>query len=198
MVSARLKGNAKMKPDGLKPDPSQLVLVIIDVQERLAPAMPDEPLKKLVRNTNIWIEASREFHFPVIFTEQYPKGLGSTIPEIRSSLAGVEPVEKICFSSWGEEKFTQALKASKARQAVVCGMETHVCVYQTVLDFLEDGMLVYLPADAVCSRTKFNWKNGLHLMQNAGAVVGNTETFIFQMLEAAGTDRFKKFSRLFR
>ena len=187
-----------MQPNELKPDPSQLVLVIIDVQERLAPAMPEEPLKKLIRNTHIWIEASREYHFPVIFTEQYPKGLGLTIPEIRSNLAGIEPVEKISFSCFGEPKFTQALKASKARQAVVCGMETHVCVYQTVLDFLEDGMQVYLPADAVTSRSKTNWKNGLHLMHHAGAVVGNTETFIFQMLEEAGTDRFKKFSKLFR
>ena len=187
-----------MKLNGLKPDPAQLVLILIDIQERLAPAMPEEPLKKLIRNTNIWIEASREFNFPVIFTEQYPKGLGPTIPEIRSSLPGIEPVEKISFSCWGEAEFIRALKASKARQAVICGMETHVCVYQTVLDFLEDGMQVYLPADAVCSRSKFNWKNGLNLMQHAGAVVGNTETFIFQLLEEAGSDRFKKFSKLFR
>jgi len=187
-----------MKLNGLKPDPAQMLLVIIDVQERMAPAIPEGPLNKLIRYTNIWIEASKEFNFPVIFTEQYPKGLGATIPEIRSSLAGIEPVEKISFSCCGEAEFTRALKASKARQVVICGMETHVCVYQTALDLLEDGIQVYLPADAVCSRSKFNWKNGLNLMQHAGAVVGNTETFIFQLLEEAGTDRFKKFSKLFR
>ena len=187
-----------MKQPVLRPDPDKIALVIIDVQDRLATAMPEEAMQKVIRNTSIWIEAAKEFHFPVIVTEQYPRGLGATVNEIRTMLDEVQPVEKMGFSCWREPRFVRALEESKARQLILCGMETHVCVYQTALDLLEEGMDVFLPADAVCSRTKFNWKVGLNMIHIAGGVVGSTEAFLFQLLKEAGTERFKKFSRLLR
>ena len=187
-----------MKQANLRPDPDRLGLVIIDMQDRLAAAMPQDAMQKVIRNTSIWIEAAKEFHFPIILTEQYPRGLGATVNEIRTMVDDIQPVEKMGFSCLREPGFVRALEESKARRLILCGMETHVCVYQTALDLLEGGMDVFLPADAVCSRTKFNWKTGLNMIHNAGGVVGSTEAFLFQLLKEAGTERFKKFSKLLR
>jgi len=188
-----------MDRDLLKPDPNRIALVIMDIQEKLCTALPQNPLKRLVRYTGVWIEAAQEFGFPLIVTEQYPKGIGFTINKLRTALPeGITPIEKISFSAYGAPAFIETLNDTNASQVIICGVEAHICVYQTALDLLENGRSVFIPADAVLSRTRFTWKNGLDLLQQAGAVVGNTETFIYQMLKAAGSDRFKKFSRLLR
>ena len=177
-------------------DPQRAVLVVIDVQEKLSAAMPKSVLRQVVKNTGVLIAAAAELGFPVLLTEQYPGGLGRTLPELRQQLSGVEPIEKLAFSCCGEPAFAGFFSSSTSKQVILTGMETHVCVYQTALDLLDGGHPVFVAADAVCSRSKANWRTGVEAMGRAGAVVGSTEMFLFQMLKAAGSESFKKLAKL--
>lgn len=181
-----------------RPDPQHVALVIVDVQEKLSAAMPKDVLAQVVRNIGILTAAAKEFQFPVLLTEQYPHGLGLTLEPIKSSLVDVVPLEKMSFSCCAVAEFCKQLEAKRARDILLVGMETHVCVTQTALDLLTDHYRVFLPADAVCSRSKQNWRLGLELMRQAGAVIGSTEMFLFMMLGEAGTERFRKLARLVR
>lgn len=171
--------------------PENALLIIIDMQEKLAKAMKEEVLAKTVKNIITFIELCKLYQIPVIFTEQYPKGLGKTLEEIRNLLYE-EAIEKLDFSCFGEEKFAEKIKKLGRQEVILTGMETHVCVWQTALDFLARDYHVFVPYDAVCSRTKENWKIGIKLMKDAGAVITCTETLIFQILKKAGTAEFKK------
>jgi len=184
--------------DKFIPDPEQAALVVVDIQEKLAQVMDQEVMNKVVQNTIVLIEAARTFEYPILMTEQYTKGLGKTVSGLQDALQSVDPLEKLAFSCCGDRHFKAALKASGAKDILLCGIETHVCVLQTALDLLKEGYRVFLPADAVCSRKKLNWKLACNLMHDAGVVVGSTEIFIFQMLRESGTERFKKLSKLIR
>ncbi len=169
------------------------VLVIIDLQERLLNAMKDR--ERVVNNTRLLIAAARQFRIPVIVTEQYPRGLGATVPEIKDELADYHYVEKVYFSACDDELF-KVLAAIKRRTFIVVGTETHVCVFQTVRDLVEAGNNVQVVSDAVCSRFDENYRSGLELMRDVGAVVTNTETVVFDVLKCAGTPEFKAISPL--
>lgn len=171
--------------------PDNAILVIIDVQEKLAKAMKEEILERTVKNIVTLIELCKLYQIPVMFTEQYPKGLGKTLNEIRD-LINEEAIEKIYFSSVGEEKFVNKIKESGRQKIVLTGMETHVCVWQTALDLLQRDYHVFVPSDAVCSRKKEDWERGLELIKDAGGVVTCTETLVFQLLKKAGTAEFKR------
>jgi len=173
------------------------VLVVIDVQEKLCKAMDEKILKHLVKNAGILQEAARELGMPVIVTEQYVKGLGETVGELKERVA--EPaIEKMTFSCCGETPFPDKLKALGRKQVIVTGMETHVCVLQTVIELLDAGYAVHLVRDAVMSRRKDNWFVGLETAAAAGAVITSTEAALFQLLKVAGTEEFKKLSKLVR
>ncbi len=174
----------------------EAVLLIIDIQDRLAVVM--EERGPVIKNTACLIELAGLYDIPVIITEQYPKGLGQTVKEIRDALPDYCPVEKISFDCCGEDTFPGALGKEGKKKIVVAGMETHVCVLQTVLSLLKEGYAVHLVADAVCSRDRKNKKIALDLMANAGAVVTCTETVLFQVLKKAGTDEFRTISRMIR
>ncbi len=179
------------------PNRERSALLVIDIQERLTPAMPASVLPGLLRNARILIETAREFNLPVILSEQYTKGLGPTVTEIREVLPPeTQPIEKLSFSCCGEAAFAPVFEPQGARDWILCGVETHVCVLQTALDLLQRGERVFVAADAIASRTKANWRAGLNLMQQAGAVIGTTEIFAFALLGAAGSESFKKISRL--
>ncbi|HSE84034.1 MAG TPA: isochorismatase family protein, partial [Thermodesulfobacteriota bacterium] len=127
------------------------------------------------------------------------KGLGPTITEIREAVGeGFKPVEKLAFSCGRSPEFKTELKGTNRQEVLICGIETHVCVLQTVIDLINDGYKVYIPADAVASRKLLDWEKGVNLIEKAGATVGTTETFLFQLLERAGTDEFKKISKLLK
>jgi nicotinamidase-related amidase len=179
-----------------QPDPERSILIVIDIQEKMAAAMPDPVLKRVLRNSGILIETAKEFGFPILFTEQYPKGLGATVDVIQKYFPDTKAIEKISFSCCPEPSFMEAFDSFGERDVIICGMETHVCVLQTALDLIENGRQVFIPADASCSRTKSNWKLGIELMRDGGAVIGSTEIFVFQMLRAAGSESFKKLSKL--
>lgn len=177
-------------------DPSRAVLVVIDVQEKLSAAMPKSVLRQVVKNTGVLIAAAGELGFSILLTEQYPQGLGRTLPELQQQLGSVKPIEKLAFSCCGEAAFTSRFSATDPRQVILTGMEAHVCVYQTALDLLGAGHHVFVPVDAVCSRSKANWRIGIEAMRRAGAVIGSTEMFLFQMLKVAGSESFKKLAKL--
>jgi nicotinamidase-related amidase len=177
-------------------DAADSVLVVIDVQERLCKAMDEQVLARLTANTGILLESAVELQVPMLATEQYVKGLGETLAELKEKMAGAPRLEKMTFSCCGCNDFVEQVRATGRRQIVVTGMESHVCVLQTVLELLDAGYVVHLVQDAVMSRSEQNKLAALGMMQQAGAVITCTESVLFQWLKAAGTDSFKKLSKL--
>ena len=175
---------------------SDSVLVVIDIQERLAAVMEERGL--IIDNVLHLIELARLYDLPVLVTEQYPKGLGPTVPEIRDALRDYSPLEKITFSCAETEQFMQMLGDLGRKKVILTGMETHVCVLQTCIDLLRSGYHVHLPSDAVTSRKDRDKERGLNFMRDAGAVITCTETVLFQILKRAGTEEFKVISRRIR
>lgn len=176
--------------------PEHSLLLVIDVQERLCAAMNAEELNRAQKNIGILLESARELAIPAVFTEQYPKGLGATLPELKAQAPAAATHEKLTFSCCGSQPFSEQLKQSGRTQIIVCGMETHVCVQQTVIDLLIGGFHVHLVKDAVLSRAPANRDTGIEAMTLAGAVPTGTETVVFQWLKVAGTETFKRISRL--
>ncbi len=177
-------------------EPARAVLIVIDVQEKLCAAMDQTALQHLTRNAGILLESAKELVLPVIFTEQYAKGLGPTLGELRQRVPATPSIEKLTFSCCGNEAFVKQLKASGRTQVIVSGMETHVCVLQTVIELLADGFDVHVVKDAVLSRSSDNKQTAIEAMVLAGAVPTSTESVVFQLLKIAGTDSFKRLSKL--
>jgi nicotinamidase-related amidase len=174
-------------------------LIVIDVQERLFPAMDADHREEVMRNMKILAAAVRRLAVPVIATEQYPKGLGHTLPELRTALGPeVDPLAKVAFSCARAEGFMARLEATGARRVLVTGIEAHVCVLMSALDLMAGGIAVHVVADAVTSRTQANWRLAMDHLRQAGAVVTNTETVLFQLLGQADTEEFRELARLVR
>jgi nicotinamidase-related amidase len=182
--------------------PRRAVLLVIDIQERLAPAMPPEAYARLERNVAVLIEAAKRFGIPVVASEQYPKGLGATCAPIAQALgdgATTHRFEKLEFSVCDAEPFGPlytSLKAAGRDTWIVTGMEAHVCVWQSVRGLRTRGAAVHVVADAVCSRTDDNRRIGLGLAERAGAAITSTEVVAFDLLGKAGGDDFKAISKL--
>jgi nicotinamidase-related amidase len=181
-------------------DPRSSLLLLVDVQERLAAAMPEDRMELLVANARILLEAARLLDVPVVATEQYPKGLGPTVPSLGDVLRerGVEPIAKTTFDACGEPRVARAVADRSPRAVVVAGVEAHVCVFQTARELARRNVDVYVVADAVASRREENRALGLSLAERAGAFVAPTETIVFDWLERAGTDAFRTLSKLVR
>ncbi len=179
-----------------KLEQAKAALLVIDVQEKLCAAMDPSGLAQLARNIGILLESTKELALPVIFTEQYVKGLGPTLTELKARAPAAPCCEKMAFSCCDNEAFVEQLKKSGRTQIIVCGMETHVCVLQTVIDLLGDGFTVHVVNDAVMSRSNDNKQTALEAMALAGAVPTCTESVVFQLLKVAGTDTFRKLSKL--
>ena len=174
-----------------KLDPERAALVVIDVQEAFAKAVPK--FDRMVDATAALVAGAEAVGIPILITEQYPKGLGHTVKGVAGRLPqGVEPIEKLCFSAAEADGFD----LDDRDQALVCGVETHVCVNQSVIDLLADGVEVHVAEDAVGSRTDENKRVGLQKMERAGAVVTSVETALFELVGAAGTDQFKAVQKL--
>lgn len=176
-------------------DGEKAVLVVIDVQERLTPAMNQDLYQQLVLHTNLLISGFKALKLPIIATEQYPKGLGHTSADINGATDQC-CIEKVAFSCCGEDNFMAALEKSGAKQVVIVGMESHVCVFQTVIDLLDQGYQVHLVKDAISSRFKSDYDNAISTAAQAGAVITTTEMALFQLVKVAGTDGFKAVSKL--
>ncbi|MEW5936713.1 MAG: hydrolase [Candidatus Thermoplasmatota archaeon] len=170
------------------------VLVIIDMQEKLFPRVVEKEL--LAENVVKLISFAQTLGIPIVLTEQYPKGLGTTIAPVRQALDDYRPLEKVSFSCFGAEGFEE--KLGGARVLLLTGIETHVCVFQTALDALSKGYSVHVLADAVSSRTSGDKEIGIERMRDSGAIISSTEMAIFEILERAGTEEFKSVAHLLR
>jgi len=191
----------------LRLTPSQAALLVVDVQERLVAAMPPEVINGVIKNVRRLVHLAEQLKIPVLASEQYPKGLGATVPGVQEALerAGkcgvpVHRWEKIEFSAVVNEAFTKLdIPRIGGRPAyeqwIVCGLEAHVCIYQTVRDITGWGATVHVVGDATASRKKSNWRTGLELVRDAGALVTSTETCVFDLLGKAGTPAFKTLSQ---
>lgn len=171
-------------------------LLVVDIQEKLAPAVA-EPAG-VIRNSSILMQAAARLGVPVILSEQYPQGLGPTVPELRALAPDSARLGKISFSCAGDPGLNQRLRETGRSQLVVCGMEAHVCVLQTALGYKGDGYRMFVVADAVSSRAPANREMALRRMAENGVELVTTEMVVFEWLAKAGTAEFKELSRLIR
>jgi nicotinamidase-related amidase len=180
-----------MAPTSKLLDPKSSALVVIDLQSKLVPAIFESA--RVVRNAQLLLRVAEILRLPTVLTTQNAAGLGDTVPEIRSIVQGIEPVDKTSFGCFGEGEFTRALKerAPQANTLLVAGVESHICVTQTVLGALDTGYLVHVAEDAVSSRTPENWRVGLQRMERAGAVLSSAEMMVYELLGRSGTPEFK-------
>jgi len=170
----------------------QCSLVVVDVQERLLPPIFEKD--SLIRNSQLLIRLAAALKMPVLATTQYAKGLGPIVPEIASLLPPTPAINKMEFGCFGSGEFCAAVKSLPGNRntLLLCGMESHICVTQTALGALNQGLNVHVAVDAVSSRTELNWKLGLNRMQAAGAVLSSTEMMIYELLGKSGTTAFKE------
>jgi len=166
----------------------------IDYQTRMMPSINDR--EELTRKTATLLEGCRILGVPIITTQQYTKGLGETIPEIKTALGEFEPIEKITFSCYRNQEFRTKLAETGKKNILVTGVEAHICVQQTVLDLLENGYTVYVIADCIGSRFETDRRYADKRMEQAGAIFTTTESVLFEMMISADHPRRKEITNL--
>jgi nicotinamidase-related amidase len=173
-------------------DPTQCALLVVDIQEKLLPAIHHR--KEVVRNSQLLIRLAGVLNIPVVLTTQYVRGLGPTVPELAELLADVDPIDKTAFGCFGSDEFCSHLRQLPGNRTttLLCGIEAHICVTQTALGALQNGYTVHVASDAVGSRTEENYRVGLGRMAAAGAVVSSTEMMMYELLRYSGTAQFKQ------
>ena len=172
------------------------VLLIIDVQEKLFRVMHQK--EELAGNLQKLIKSIHVLEIPILVTEQYPQGLGATIPEISQLLSGIQPLPKVSFSCCGDDSFLREFKKLGRKQVLISGIESHICVYQTAADLISAGYEVYAVSDAISSRTEQNRDIGLKMMTQLGAKLTGTEAVLFEFLKVAKGEKFKAISQIVR
>jgi nicotinamidase-related amidase len=172
----------------------ECALAVIDIQEKLLPSISEK--ERLVRNSQLLIRMANAMNLPVLVSTQYAQGLGPTVHEIASLVPGASVIDKLEFGCFGNGDYCSAVsKLAERNTLLLCGMETHICVMQTALGALNQGMNIHVAADAVSSRTELNWKLGLNRMQAAGAVISSTEMMLYELMGKSGTAMFKEMLR---
>jgi nicotinamidase-related amidase len=189
-VSARAKGGM-VNEFRYRISPAQCAVLVVDIQERMMRVI--EGGEQVVRNAVLLLKAASIMGIPVIATTQYAAKIGPLLPEIMAELNGAEPLDKLEFGCFGNAAVTGAIRSlpREVNTLLVCGVETHICIYQTILDGLLAGYRLWVPADAVSSRAVLNHQTGLERIRQIGGVVANTEMIIYELLQKAGTDQFK-------
>ena len=165
------------------------LLIVVDVQDKLAKTM--KARDKVVRNISKLTKTAQQLQIPVIVTEQYPKGLGRTLPELDNILINTEPIEKVSFSCCMEERFMNALAIENRSHILLTGMEAHICVMQTALDLINSNYIAGIVQDAVCSYNQNDMDVALLRLHNSGVLLTTTEMVIYELLRKAGTEDFK-------
>lgn len=185
----RMSGTEPGALDVLQRD--RAVLVVVDLQEKLLPAIAEK--ERVLGRGLLLLRAARELEMPVVLTTQYERGLGPTVAEVRAEAPGVTPVDKVAFGCFGSEDFLTRLSSFPGRdQLLVAGIESHICVAQTVLGALAKGYHVHVAADAVGSRHPENREIGLRRMERAGAVLSSTEMAVYELLVRSDGAAFKR------
>ena len=173
----------------LKPD--RTALVVVDLQEKLFPSISGK--ERVLRNSLLLLRLARALDLPVTLTTQYSKGLGPTIPEVLAEAPGADALDKVSFGCFGNEAFLARLAQLEGRdQLLVAGIESHICVAQTVLGALEKGYLVHVASDAVGSRSDSNRQIGLSRMERAGALLSSAEMAVYELLARSDGEAFRK------
>src|SRR5512144_676432 len=173
---------------------AQSCLLVVDMQARLVPTMATP--QAVVDNTRVLIEAAKRLHVPLLVSEQYPRGLGPTVPEIAALVPADRTLKKMHFSCIGDADFAGRFREIGRRQAIVAGVEAHVCVLQTAEDLLSAGTETFVVADATSSRTERNHSAAIERLRRDGARIVTTEMVVFEWLAKAGTPEFKELSAL--
>ena len=174
--------------------PDNTIALIVDYQTKLVPAMSD--ISRLIHNSSILLKGLGVLGIPSIITQQYTRGLGETVPEILEAAEDCPIFDKITFSCYQDDEIRQALRSSGRKNVIVCGIESHVCVLQTVIDLLGDGYNVFLVEDCIDSRKPSDKASALIRAQQEGAFITSYEAILFELTHIAGTERFKQISRL--
>jgi nicotinamidase-related amidase len=177
-------------------DVQRCCLVVVDVQGKLAQLMHAKEV--LFKNIQILIQAAKILNIPILWCQQCPAALGPTVPEIAELLAGNEPIDKSAFSCCGNEAFNARLNELARNQVLLCGIETHVCIYQTAVDLLAKGFRVDVPADAVSSRTLDNKQTAIRRMAGLGVNITSVEMALFEMLRTAEHPKFRQIAKLIK
>lgn len=172
-------------------------LAFIDIQTRLQAVMQPEDMAHVIKNITILATAAKLLEVPRLVTEQYPRGLGHTIPELTAILENVQAVEKTSFSCTHEPKFNRQLTVDRP-QIILAGMEAHICVLQTALGLVANHKQVFIAVDAIISRSPANKANAIARMRDAGCIISNTESIVFEWLGKAEGDAFKAISKLIK
>lgn len=174
--------------------PESAALLIIDIQEKILPVISN--YERVVEYTLKLIKGFKVLNLPIYYTEQYPKGLGPTAKEILDELGEIKPFDKMSFSCSGAGDLFNEFKMKNLTQIVVCGIEAHVCVQQTILDLIENGFQVNIAADAVSSRKEIDYRTAVERMRDHGAEVTTTESILFELLNVCRTPQFKEVSKI--
>ena len=190
-------GRRRPDPRRFSLDREDTLLLVVDVQERLARAMPPDALAAVEKNIAVLIKAAVRLGLPVIASEQYVRGLGPTVEPLRALLPE-PPLEKQEFSCGANKALARRIMQTNRRQIIVAGMEAHVCVFQTVRDLVRGDFAAFVVQDAVLSRAEANRALGLRLCERSGATVSSTETVLFDLLGVAGTPEFKELAPLIK
>jgi nicotinamidase-related amidase len=181
-----------MRKTAVHLSPEESALLVVDIQERLMPVIHER--QRVVKNSILLIKAAKALGMPIIATTQYAARIGALLPEIVEELGEIEPLDKVEFDCFANRVVEQAAKAlvTGVRNLIVCGVESHICIYQTVVGGLAGGFEIWVAGDAVSSRTNENYQAGLQRMREIGAVVGSTEMIIYDLLGRAGTPAFRE------
>ena len=175
---------------------NKVVMVVVDVQEKLISHIWER--EEMIRNIQILVKGLKILDVPILLTEQYPEGLGKTIPRIKDLLSGVSPISKMSFDCCGSKNFTERIDGLKRKQALLCGIETHVCIYQTAIGLRDKGYEVGVVADSVSSRTEGNKEIALQGMRDLGVGINSVESVLFELLKTAEGRKFKEILKLVR
>lgn len=177
--------------------PERAAVVVVDLQEKLLPVIANR--ERVIQNSLLLLRLAQILELPVVLTTQYKKGLGPVVPEVRAAAPGVEPLDKVTFGCFADPGFLDRLRALAGRdQLVVAGVESHICVAQTVLGALGQGYRVHVVSDAVGSRAEENRRIGLARMERAGALLSSTEMASYELLGRSDAEAFKKMLPLLR
>jgi len=171
-------------------NPTRVALLVVDEQERLMSAIHEAD--RVVRNSRKMLQAATALGMPVVYTEQYPKGLGGTLPAIRELLHEQLPIEKTVFGCFKSAAFTEALGQFQVDTLLIAGVETHICVFQTAAQAIERGLSVHILSDAVGARTPERHSVGMERLRQLGAVISDTDMAIYEYLGEAATPLFRQ------
>ena len=174
--------------------PENCITIAVDYQTRLVPAMAHE--RELIHNSRILLQGLRVLDVPVLVSQQYTKGLGETVPEIRELVADCPVFDKITFSCWQNDAIREAVVSSGRKTVIICGIESHVCALQTVIDLCADGYRVVFVEDCVDSRRDSDKAAALKRAVKEGAILTSYEALLFELTQIAGNERFRKISAL--